>query len=545
MIKNKRFCIFLLICVISLLFGYPGFTSEKVYEQAVKLEGNKVLTIKKGVGSFSTEERADAVSQKILKVAQDYKYDPENLTVVETENSSNIVINDIILLTIDNRDAALEETSRQKLAQTELIRIKRAIKTYRKEHRPKIIIRGLIFTILSLITIIMIYRILNLLFTKLHEHLDRWNIQQSEKLYINKLKITSSKKISFWISTAINITRLITFFVVFYWFLVAVLGFFPYSASLSAFLSSLVYNMLYSIFHSFANYLPNLIFIIITVGLSYYTIKAVNKVFTAIDQGIIKLKWFYPEWSKTTKYLFIFFITALAFALIYPHLPGAGSAAFQGVSIFVGVVFSLGSSRLMSNIMAGIILTYTRAFHRGERIRINEHYGDVVERDMLVTRIRTIKNEIVSIPNSKVLDSDILNYSKMALCEDGLILHTEVTIGYNVPRETVESLLISAALDTECIRKDKQPFVFEKSLNDYHITYEINAYTNKADLTALIYSELHRQILTKFDEANVEIMSPSYFALRDGNPVTIPPAYLKDYKSPYFNLNIVKEDKNA
>ena len=171
--------------------------------------------------------------------------------------------------------------------------------------------------------------------------------------------------------------------------------------------------------------------------------------------------------------------------------------------------------------VAGIILTYTRSFNEGERVKIADKYGDIVEKDLLVTRIKTIKNEIVSIPNSKILDSEVINYSRLSQ-EEGLILHTEITIGYDVPREQVESLLIQAAKNTVDIVQNNEPFVFKKSLDDYYVTYELNAFTDNPQTIANTYSELHKNILDAFNQADVEIMSPHYLALRDGNQVAIP-----------------------
>ena len=220
---------------------------------------------------------------------------------------------------------------------------------------------------------------------------------------------------------------------------------------------------------------------------------------------------FYPEWAEPTFKLALFLIIALALVVALPFLPGFGSPAFQGISVFLGVLLSLGSSAAVANIVARVILIYTRAFRVGDRIKINDAIGDIVEKSLFVTRIRTIKNVVITIPNGTVLTSQIINCS--ALAEDPnyyLILHTTVTLGYDLPWRKIHQVLIDAALATSHILAEPVPFILQTSLDDFYVSYEINAYTNQPTLMARIYSELHQNIQEKCNEADIEILSPHY-----------------------------------
>lgn len=231
-------------------------------------------------------------------------------------------------------------------------------------------------------------------------------------------------------------------------------------------------------------------------------------------------------------------VLALTLISIFPYIPGSQSAAFQGVSVFIGVLFSLGSSSTVSNIVAGIAITYTRAFSMGDRVKIGEHIGDIIEKTLLVTRIRTIKNVDIIIPNSSLLNGSITNYST-GVGATGLILHSTITIGYDVPWRIVHELLIKAAYATPDILVDPKPFVFQTSLDDFYVSYQINAYTQKPNSMARIYSDLHKNIQDSFNDANVEIMSPHYTAIRDGNQTTIPAENLpEDYAKQVFEIKI-------
>jgi small-conductance mechanosensitive channel len=231
-------------------------------------------------------------------------------------------------------------------------------------------------------------------------------------------------------------------------------------------------------------------------------------------------------------------ILALTAVVVFPYLPGSRSPAFQGVSIFLGVLISLGSTSAVANIVAGVILTYMRAFKVGDRVRIADTIGDVVEKTLLVTRIRTIKNVEITIANAMVLSSHIVNFSASAQ-KEGLILHTAVTIGYDAPWRTVHQLLIDAALECEHVLRDPMPFVLQTALDDFYVHYEVNAFTDQPSLMARIYSKLHEKIQDKFNEAGVEIMSSHYANVRDGNRSTIPHSYLPEgYSVPSFHVGL-------
>jgi small-conductance mechanosensitive channel len=231
--------------------------------------------------------------------------------------------------------------------------------------------------------------------------------------------------------------------------------------------------------------------------------------------------------------------------VIFPYLPGSGTPAFQGVGVFVGLMISLGSAGAIGNLVSGIVLTYTRSFSVGDRVRIADTTGDVVGHGLLSTKIVTIKNEEITIPNGAILGNHIVNYTELAEGQ-GLILHTGVTIGYDVPWRTVHELLIDAARATAGVLSEPEPFVLQTGLDDFYVRYEINAYTREPRRMATIYSELHQSIQDRFFAAGVEIMSPHYSSLRDGNAVAIPPDRRPArYVPPAFRVRRLDEEPPA
>lgn len=265
------------------------------------------------------------------------------------------------------------------------------------------------------------------------------------------------------------------------------------------------------------------------VNLLVFVANLVRYLANEVQAERLKINGFYPDWAIPTYHIVRFLLYAFMIAMIYPYLPGSKSGVFQGISVFVGLIVSLGSSTVIGNIIAGLVITYMRPFKLGDRIKLNDTTGNIIEKTPLVTRIRTPKNEVVTIPNSFIMSSHTVNYSQSAR-EYGLIIHSEVSIGYDVPWRKTHQLLIEAALNTPGVIDDPRPFVLETSLQDYYPVYQVNAYIRDANSLSQIYSDLHQNIQDAFNEAGIEIMSPHYIATRDGSETTIPKDDLREKK---------------
>ena len=321
-------------------------------------------------------------------------------------------------------------------------------------------------------------------------------------------------------------------------YLTVLFSIFPQTRGLVNTLLTGVFDALSRGWQSFVDYLPSLINLIVIALVTHFGLRLVRFLFGEVGKGTIVLPNFDTDWAQPTYQLVRVLIIALALVVAFPYIPGSDSPAFQGISIFIGFLVSLGSSSFVANIIAGVVLTYTRAFRLGDRVKIGETIGDVLEKSLLVTRVRTIKNVEITIPNSIVLSSHIVNYSSNSQKNMGLILHSTVTLGYDVPWREVHQALIQAALNTPDILAEPRPFVLQTSLDDYYVSYEINAYTNTPHRMAVIYSDLHQNIQDACNAAGIEILSPAYNALRDGNHSTIPGEHLPpDYRPPGFRID--------
>jgi len=282
---------------------------------------------------------------------------------------------------------------------------------------------------------------------------------------------------------------------------------FPQTKNIATKLFGYVANPVKSILYAIVEYIPNL-FIIVIIWLSIrYLIKGIYFFAKEIDSERLKITGFYPDWAIPTFNILKYLLYAFMIAMIYPYLPGSDTYIFKGVSIFVGIIVSIGSSSIISNIMAGLVMTYMRPFKIGDRIKLNDTVGNVIEKSPFVTRIKTTKNEIVTIPNSQIMSSQTMNYSASAR-DFGLIIHSDIAIGYEVPWQKAHECLIRAGKEIDNVLHDREPFVLDLGLEDYYNIYQINVYISDADKMLKILTDLNSKIQDICLEEGIDMESP-------------------------------------
>lgn len=495
-------------------------------DPAVVLGDAKLFPVQTGIGSFSAEFRAEVISKRITEFAQALNQDTNSLKITNNEKTAttDITSADGVMMTIADVDAVAAGASRQELAQQHLATIQRSVRAYRKAYSPRSILQGAIFTIIATLVLITSFTLITRSTPKLHRQLRRMQGDKIRGLKIIGNQILSARRFVDLIIECLRFLRLAVLLLIFYAYINLTLSFFPWTKGLSLTLFSYLVAALGAIGSGILGYLPNLFFLGLIILITSYTLKIFRFLFTEIENGTIQFTGFYPEWAQPTYKLVQIIILAFAATVSFPYLPGSATPAFQGISIFLGVLVSLGSSTAVANTIAGIILTYTRAFRIGDRIQIEDTTGDVVNKTLFVTRLRTIKNVVITIPNSTVLGSHVINYSGASVDEETLplILHAVVTIGYDVPWRDVHRLLVKSAIETNGVLAEPSPFVLQKSLDDFYVSYEVNAYSENASAMARTYSELYQNIQDNFAASQIEIMSPHYRAMRDGSQITIP-----------------------
>jgi len=497
------------------------------------------------LGSFSPRNRAEVVSERIYNLANDYYYNPDSLTIVPAELTLDISYKDKTIVSISEQDALWMNTTKEDLATEHKNVIGNAIKMYKVEHSWQMILKDLLLAALVLAVLIFIIYAVTRLFKWIKSKIEEEKGDKFKGLKIRNYEFLDTNRQVTALFSLLNFLKWFIILVLIYLSLPVLFGIFPWSGGIAGKLVSYFLDPIKNILVSIWDYLPKLFTILVLVIFFRYLLRILRYFKNEIAKGSLKIPGFYVDWANPTYQIIRILVLAFMVIVIFPYLPGSDSQVFKGVSVFLGVLFTFGSAGALGNIVAGLVLTYMRAYRIGDRVKIADTTGDVIEKSLLVTKIKTIKNEIVAIPNSSVMSSHTTNYSAEAI-DMGLILHTSVTIGYDTPWRQIHDLLIKAALATDLIERDPAPFVFQEHLQDFYVSYQINAYTRIANKQHITYSLLHQNIQDVFNEAGVEIMSSHYSNIRDGNKSTVPAEHLPpDYIAPGFGVNLKQKDADT
>ena len=506
----------------------------------VMLDNQELFTIRQGIGSFSAQERAKSITARIEKIADDDVLSPEDLTIkIDPEDKNpSIILGDTVIATITSKDAKLHAVSQEVLAERALAKIKAAIVSYRQERQPGKLLKDVALTVSATLSTVLIFWAMIFISSRVFPQIQRLITSLVPGVGFQNFEIISSRTIGIFSLRVLQFIRTLIILTILYFYLTFILRLFPWTRKFGDGFLQYFFSALEVFSQEIAKYLPNIFIILLIVFITHYLLRAIKPFFTGLERENLVINGFYPDWAKPTYNLLSLLIIALAIVIAFPYLPGFNSPAFQGVSVFLGVLFSLGSTSAIANVVGGIILIYTRSFQLGDKISIGDVIGDVIEKGLLVTRIRTPANRIITIPNSSLLNTNVINFSvSQREFKQPLILQTTVTLGYDLPWRKVHATLKEAALATQFIVSEPAPFVLQTSLDDFYVSYQLNAYTDHPSKMVYIYSELHQNIQDKCNEVGIEIMSPHYKALRDGNHSTIPENYLpEDYQSPAFGI---------
>ncbi|MDR1909818.1 MAG: mechanosensitive ion channel family protein [Spirochaetaceae bacterium] len=362
-----------------------------------------------------------------------------------------------------------------------------------------------------IVQILVIWFIWHFLYGKINKKVIGWGAYHIKPLTIKKLKILTVAQILSVVTFLLRILKyLVTAFLLFIT-LPVIFSLFPQTRHIANQLFGYILNPLRRIFLGAISYVPNLITIVIIIWVMRYILRGLKFLAGQVERQRLVIPGFYPDWSKPTYKLLRILVYAFTMVMIYPYLPGSGSPIFQGVSVFAGIILSLGSSSAIGNIIAGLVITYMRPFKIGDRIQIGNVTGFVEEKSLIVIKLRTHKNEYVTFPNTMILSSSITNYSTSTDTEKkGLIIHADVTMNYQVPWRKVEEIMINAAVKTPGIESEPPPWVLQTALEDFYARYQINACTRDTDSVPAIYADLYRNLQDGFADEGIDLTAPIY-----------------------------------
>jgi small-conductance mechanosensitive channel len=486
-------------------------TSEVVLAPVV-IDGETLFSVR-GVTAHPAKLRAGQIEDRIRAIAADSAIQAGTLMLEADQGATWIVAGSQRIMAVLDEDAAVEDLARATLASIYRARIVNSIEAYRRDRRPGRLLLDALYALGITIALIVATILGRRIVVRLRAHLERRYRSQIEDIGTRAHNLIKGERVWGALTGLLNLVWGVVLAVMVYLYLSHVFSLFPSTRGFAKSLFAIAIDPLQIMGRGLIGMIPQLVFLVILAVVTRYGLKLSRIVFDEIAAGRLTFEGFDPEWAHPTYRLVRLTVISFAVVVAYPHIPGSGSEAFKGVSLFVGLVFSLGSSSFIGNMIAGFSMTYRRAFRTGDLVKTGDQMGRVEQVRLMVTHLRTVKNEEVILPNSLILNAEVVNYSSLAR-QRGLILHTTVGIGYETPWRQVEAMLLEAAAHTSGLCVEPAPFVLAKELGDFSVTYELNVFCDTPEFMQKLYGELHKNILDVFNAYGVQIMTPAY----EGDP---------------------------
>ena len=488
------------------------------------VDGDTLLRLYAHRGGVTPESRVGTAREMITDLGRRLTLRADTLYVFEGDFSSDIMAEGEVILSITDIDGLWAGMPREELAANYMQLIQAKVNEIHKEYGLQRKLWGLILASVIIIVQILLIIFTNRFFLRRKEHVMRRVMRRLKPIVLGDYEFLNVHRQGIIIMTLYKILRYLLILLQLFVSIPLLFSIFPETERVTITVLGYMWNPFKEILLSIVNYIPKLCQIVVIWLCFHYLMRLIRYFAGEIESERLKINGFYPDWAKPTYYILRVLLCSLMVVMIWPLLPNSDSEVFQGVSVFIGVVVSLGSTSIIGNLMAGLVMTYMRPFHIGDYIKVGDTVGEVIEKTVFVTRIRTRKNEVVTIQNSSLMGSQTSNFS-MAAKNFGIIVHTKVTIGYDAPWQQIKEIMESAALATPGIKHKPHPFMMITALNDFYVEYEINAYTDDAVKLPAVYSALHANLLKRFFEEGVEIMSPHFYALRNGKDIQMPDSF--------------------
>ena len=476
----------------------------------VVVGGDTLLTIYASLGGEDAKYRAEEAARRILKIGKSLRTTTDSVSVFDSDLTSDIMVGEVVVVRVSDLDGLWNGTTRQQLAVKDAAKVQQTIDRLQQEYGLKAKLWGLALALLLIVMQVGLFM--------LTARFVRWMRREVDgglRGYLRPVVVKDYELISRdqGRRLLLMLTRVIQVLLVILQLLISLpllFSIFPETEKFTWNMINYVWSPLRDIFISFVYYFPNLVKICVIIFVVRWVLKVIQHMATEIEAGRLKIDRFYQDWAMPTYHIVRIFVIAFTLIVIWPLLPGSDSGVFKGVSIFVAAIFSLGSTTTIGNLISGIIITYMRPFLVGDFVRIGDREGTVIEKNAFITRLRDIKENVITVPNNSILSLPTVNYTAAVRQSGGTIVHSDFTFTYKVFRQQIEPLLLEAASRCELLLKTPPPFVLITELEDFYTRYQINAYTQQTQRLPDVYTELHRHILDVFRENNLEPTSSHF-----------------------------------
>ncbi len=487
---------------------------------AVRVDG-KVLFQVRGISAYPANRRASEISERIVTFARDDNVPVTVLSFTAHEDYYAIKAGELQLTRLYEFDADLEGVPLPVISEVVVGRIAETVVRYREDRSSEKLRLSALYAVgLTVVLVLLAWAV-----TRLRRWLERIVKARVDASMADLERRSGSVLHRGHLWTVANgllqALWILALLVIAYFYLSSVLGSFPWTRGVALLLLEFIRTPVVVMAEAFVHAIPDLMFLLVLWVVVRYLLRTMLGFFEAIASGRLRLNNFDVDWAMPTYRLLRIAVVAFALVVAYPYIPGSDSAAFKGISIFLGVVFSLGSTSFIANLVAGMALTYRGVFREGDWVRIGNAEGRVESIRAQTVRIRTRANERITIPSSTILNADVVNYSD-PIAGGGLVLSCEVGIGYDVAWRDVERFLLTAAERTEGVRETPAPWVYVLSLGDFAVSYALRVVIDDPKNLPAIRNRLNREVLDAFHAEGVQIMSPAYVADPESPKVPTP-----------------------
>lgn len=499
----------------------PAMAPE--HESAVVTVWNRpVIRFRAAYGNITPAQRAEAAEERITDLPDRYLKEPVVVQSVTVGDSTGRLVlagsrplfgvlpgdvDPLVGESIDSLAANAARNVRDILA---------ARSEYRNTARLRVgLIEGVVATVLLFVALWLLQRLRRLIVPRVTTIKDRMS-------RTTVLGFDVGSQVHAILQRTVDVLLVVLGLVAIYLWITFVFSLFPYTRPWASAFGNSLLRSLALLGHGFIEALPGIGMAILIFFITRFAIRVVGTIFRAAEAGTVAIPGIHPETAEASRRIASWLLWLFAVIVAYPYLPGSDTDVFKGVSVFAGVLISLGASGVVGQVMSGLVVVYSRAVRVGEYVKVGDHEGTVTEIGMLSTKIITPRREEVTIPNTVLVATTTTNYSRQE-AEGGAVVRTTMTIGYDAPWRQVHAMLLQAAEKTSLVRREPKPFVLQAALSDFYVEYALIVRIEHAPQRFQMLSELHANIQDIFNQHGVQIMSPHF----EGQPesrVVVPPA---------------------
>ena len=476
----------------------------------VIVSGDTLFIVYAPLGGEDASHRVENIERKVLQIGKSLRTTTDSVHVFDSELTSDVMCGEVVLVRVSDLDGLWNGTDRRQLAVEHARIIQVKIEQMQEEYGLKAKLYGIGAALVLIVVQIIFFRLTMRFINWIRREIITGLRGRLRSLVFKDyvlLNVEQCKRILLILSRGLQVALIMLQLFI---SLPLLFSIFPETEKFTWNMINYVWSPLKDIFLSFVFYFPNLVKILVIIFVVRWVLKVIKHMSNEIEVGHLKIEQFYQDWAQPTYQIIRIFIIAFSLIVIWPLLPGSDSGIFKGVSIFVAALFSLGSTASIGNLISGIIITYMRPFQVGDYVQIGDREGTVIEKNAFITRLRDIKENVITVPNNSILSQSTVNYTAAVRQAGGTIVHSDFTFTYKVFREQIEPLLLEAAGRCQLLLKTPPPFVLVTQLEDFYTRYQINAYTQESQRLFEVYSELHKHILDVFRENNLEPTSSHF-----------------------------------